>query len=447
MKVAVVSLSDASISEYAAVARANHESYCARHDYSYTHSTPQAERPAAWYKIPTILAAFEQGFEWVLWIDADAVFTSNESLGSLIAKSFGKDLLCRADEQGLNSGVMLLKNSKWVKQLLNTAWKQEDLIEHPWWEQAAIHRLLKEPTNENHVLYLAPSEINSYPDEWYDGCRIYHAVGEPEKKVSRVRIAAGAEMPEATPVWSHSGDRGDLLAALAVFAHKATPVDFCMFPAACTGYRMNERAARGLIPLLEVQPYIRSAYWAATPQGENMDVWRQRYRGGYNLADMQTEVFGCGFYPRDKAWITVPDPIKVAKVVIQRSPRYHNWMWGQVWKSILAEYRNEIIFVGHPEEHTEFCTYIGPVPYYPTHDYLHLAQVIAGACLFVGNQSSPFWVAEAYKQLSLLEVCVRIQNCHFERPGLIYGVNEFVRIPSRNDLERLRSENDARVMR
>jgi hypothetical protein len=114
---------------------------------------------------------------------------------------------------------------------------------------------------------------------------------------------------------------------------------------------------------------------------------------------------------------------------MHRSPRYHNWNFVPVWKRMWERYRGETVFVGSPGEHADFCWYVGPVPHYPTKDYLELAQVIAGCDLFVGNQSSPFWVAEALKKQVVLEACLSCQNCHFERNGFTYGVNDSTRLP------------------
>lgn len=443
MRIAVASVSTNEIAEYAEPAHANHKAYCERHGYAYVRGAVDPSRPASWSKIPTILAI---DAEYVLWIDADAVFTNPSIRIEEIIDQSNRNLVIRSDENGVNCGVMLWKKGKWAEQVLNAAWGMTEYINHPWWEQAAFQAILAH--NEQHVYHIEPQKLNAYSEEWQQGDFIFHAVGSPEHKAQRILgVLASSYDHTPTSIYSHSGDRGDLIASLAVHAHNRTPVDLCLFPSPRTGNRMTLQAAEGMIPLLEAQPYVRSAYWASTPQGVNMDVWRDNYKGGYNLADMQTEFFGCGFYPRDRAWIRVPDPKKVAKVVIQRSPRYHNWNFAEVWRNLIAEYRNEIVFVGLPHEHADFCTYIGPVAYYPTKDYLELAQVIAGACLFAGNQSSPFWVAEAYKQVVLLEASLQHRNCHFQRAGLIYGVNQYVDFPSRGDLERVKAENDARVTR
>ena len=88
-----------------------------------------------------------------------------------------------------------------------------------------------------------------------------------------------------------------------------------------------------------------------------------------------------------------------------------------------------MVFVGSPDEHFAFQQYAGPVSYHHTPDYLELAQVIAGADLFIGNQSSPFWVAEGLKAPTVLEVCLYCSNCHFDRDRVIYGRDRTVDLP------------------
>ena len=55
----------------------------------------------------------------------------------------------------------------------------------------------------------------------------------------------------------------------------------------------------------------------------------------------------------------------------------------------------------------------------PVKDFLEMASVIAGAKLFIGNQSFPFSLAEALKVNRLLEV-------HFQCPNVtVYGDKGF----------------------
>jgi ADP-heptose:LPS heptosyltransferase len=75
--------------------------------------------------------------------------------------------------------------------------------------------------------------------------------------------------------------------------------------------------------------------------------------------------------------------------------------------------------------------------YRPVRDFLEMASVIAGAKLFIGNQSFPFSLAEALKANRLLEV-------YFECPNVtVYGENgfDFSFQPQFEKLIRMRYEN------
>ena len=100
-----------------------------------------------------------------------------------------------------------------------------------------------------------------------------------------------------------------------------------------------------------------------------------------------------------------------------------------VWKRAWEKYWGDTVFVGAADEHADFCWYVGPVAYYPTKDYLELAQVIAGSDFYIDNQSPPFWAAEGLKKRLVLEACMSCQNCRFERRGFTYGVNEWCALP------------------
>lgn len=237
----------------------------------------------------------------------------------------------------------------------------------------------------------------------------------------------------AEKVFSHSGDAGDLIAALPTVKQLGGG-RLCLYPSRNTRECMTPVKAEAMRPLLEAQDYISGAEYSDRPSGINLDVWRGHYRHGHNIADMVCSAFQAPHYPRGVPWLTVPDVLRVARVVIHRSDRYHNWNFVPVWKRACDLYRNEMVFVGHPDEHARFCTHLGPVPYYATADFLELARVIAGAVLYIGNQSAPFWVAEGLKKPLVLEACLHCQNCHWERPKFIYGVNEHSRLPALAEL-------------
>jgi hypothetical protein len=63
-----------------------------------------------------------------------------------------------------------------------------------------------------------------------------------------------------------------------------------------------------------------------------------------------------------------------------------------------------------PDEHADFCQNFGHVEYRPTENLLQVAQLIAGSQMFIGNQSSPYWCAQAMHHRRILEVCLHVAD-------------------------------------
>ncbi len=225
--------------------------------------------------------------------------------------------------------------------------------------------------------------------------------------------------------FSHSGDLGDLIAHLPVVRAKGGG-RLVLTQTACTGRRMTPERAAAVAPLLERQRYVTGVEWAETPAGLDLDVWRGTYRVGMNLTDMACWCFNVYAPPRAEPWLEA-DPTRVAAVVFARSPRCRDpeFPWRRAWEM----YHTRAVFVGLSDEHAAFEAEVGPVAYHPTADYLALAGVIGGADLFVGNQSSPLWVAEGLKQRVLVETLRAADNCRWQRPGAVYGVGTASRLP------------------
>lgn len=99
------------------------------------------DRPVPWEKILCIQKAFEMGYEFVFWIDADAVIVDvSEDIRSVIKP--GRDIfLVRHFIDGgysPNTGVLLIRNTDKTKQILHDIWSMNNYINHIWWEQGAF---------------------------------------------------------------------------------------------------------------------------------------------------------------------------------------------------------------------------------------------------------------------------------------------------------------------
>jgi hypothetical protein len=89
-------------------------------------------------------------YELVAWLDADTLLVDGERDLELELRP-GRDLylvehtveLERGHRQvTANAGVMLLRGGPWAQRFLEAVWAQVDLLEHVWWENAALMRLL-----------------------------------------------------------------------------------------------------------------------------------------------------------------------------------------------------------------------------------------------------------------------------------------------------------------
>lgn len=180
---------------------------------------------------------------------------------------------------------------------------------------------------------------------------------------------------------------------MASFEKMGGDIDLVLYPAPG---RVREvftpQKVERIRPLLQMQSYISQVRYADDPEGIFLDDWRLHYRDDYNLSDMFASWLGLPHPERNKPWLTVDEPKRVADVVVHRSPRYR---WGSrfPWSKVSRAYCDRWVMVGSKEEHETFCREVAPIPYHPTSTLLDLARVIAGCKLFVGNQSMPYWVA------------------------------------------------------
>ena len=249
--------------------------------------------------------------------------------------------------------------------------------------------------------------------------------------------------------YRHSGTFGDLIYSLSVvrkmgagqFLVALENLENCV---AQYGYRPDEvdPMHRGrftyndyqlLKPLLKRQSYIYDigTWTQGTPEADtDLDRFRgvlfRGFEGNYVQAYHMT--FGLPFTPEvlNETWLTA-DPVRVAPIVINRTFRYRCPDGTGTWQTMLAEadiVRNGI-FVGNKDEHADFVRLTGfTVPYYETKDFKQLADVIAGADLFMGNQSAAYAIAIGLGQSTVLET-IKIKplannECYFPRDNCQY---------------------------
>ena len=130
------------------ISRPGLEAYAERHGWELVISkdADAQGRPPSWAKVP-LVADLLRRYELVAWLDADAVIADgSHDLASELR--FGRDLYlvehqhAATGEVTANAGVFMLRAGRWAEGFLFSVWAQADLIEHRWWDNAAVMRLL-----------------------------------------------------------------------------------------------------------------------------------------------------------------------------------------------------------------------------------------------------------------------------------------------------------------
>jgi len=175
--------------------------------------------------------------------------------------------------------------------------------------------------------------------------------------------------------------------------------------------RMTEKDAEFMRPFMEAQAYI-TKFDVLDPKNtaitHNLDKFRPLFVGhpGNYIA---TYCMAFGIKDpvtmkqiSDGPWLTVPNPkpIPGKPYVINRTARGFappgcNPAWTQ-WRENGVD--QESVFVGLPKEYDDFKQLTGwNLDYYPIKNMLELAEVIAGAEKFIGNQSVALSIAQGLR--------------------------------------------------
>lgn len=180
--IAVVSLYTAEIVDWASPVAARKKQWCERHGYPFIlhEQTLDETRPPAWSKIKALRKAMDDYPEvkWLFWSDADAI---NMNLSAMLEDALPADvpedvyLLMTSDQNGISSGQFFLRNCEASKRFLADVYEQTEVIQHPWWEQAAMMRLVSD--GKVTPLSLPKRWINSYDFEFRQGDAFVHLAG------------------------------------------------------------------------------------------------------------------------------------------------------------------------------------------------------------------------------------------------------------------------------
>lgn len=191
--------------------------------------------------------------------------------------------------------------------------------------------------------------------------------------------------------------------------------------------KFNEGGAKALMPLIESQPYIKEVkFYSGERVDYNLDLFR--YIGDLtykNLCESMLKTFGVPIEEMNKKWLFVEPKTKGKPVLINKTDRYLN---GTVdWMEFLEIYGPFMAFVGIDSEYEKFSKEYGTdIPFFQTSNFLELAQLISGCSIFIGNQSSPYAIAEGLKKDTIQVVCDECPNCIFPRENAMYLPNKYM---------------------
>jgi hypothetical protein len=195
-RVTVLTAYDSSFAAVGDLSRANKESYCRRHGYTFRLRAEGFDqtRPPAWSKVLFLLEELP-ACDWVFWPDADSL-VMNSSIPLTWFLDDASDLIVSRDRfSGLNTGCFFVKNSRRARAFLEQVYQQEQFIHHPVWENAAVNFLYARDPEVRRFLTVVPNKLfNGYvlDGSYAPGDFMVHFPGLQEREVLMKNYAAMA---------------------------------------------------------------------------------------------------------------------------------------------------------------------------------------------------------------------------------------------------------------
>lgn len=115
-------------------------------------------RPLAWQKVHAIDKVMRNGCNTLFWIDGDAIIMDYKEIPKTT-----KDIALTRDFNGINTGIMVIKNNNWTDNFFHRVANTTTYNFHPWWEQAAIIKYFEtELITRQHIEFINQQYYNSY---------------------------------------------------------------------------------------------------------------------------------------------------------------------------------------------------------------------------------------------------------------------------------------------
>lgn len=188
--------------------------YAEKHGYTYKEAGEEfwdRHRPIAWSKVQFLLSHLEKLEDGELvWLSDADVFITNPNLKiedhvlPLLPDS--KDLLFIYDAcHHLNSGNVLMRNSKWLRDFWKRVNERTDCIYHIWWENMAMIKELEENSGDKEKIQVTNQHkrFNSYLQGkegeplWEPGDFLVHFAGiyNPGQMESLIKDIENGKVP------------------------------------------------------------------------------------------------------------------------------------------------------------------------------------------------------------------------------------------------------------
>jgi hypothetical protein len=224
----------------------------------------------------------------------------------------------------------------------------------------------------------------------------------------------------------HSGDYGDIIAALPILkqqggGHLIIGPQHANVAGRVPRVAMTPERYAGIAPLLEQQSYIKSVRYSPNHNEAERDFSTFRF-GGWNQKDNLAEWQGrhLGRLELEQLpWIELPEFTWNGRVIVARTHRYHNPEFP--WKLIGDKYKDQLLFVGFPDEHQTMQQIMGrTIERANTANLLDVVRLIAGAKRVFTNQTVIWWIAAGLGKKTVQESWDKELNSIIPRRGFRY---------------------------
>ena len=210
--------------------------------------------------------------------------------------------------------------------------------------------------------------------------------------------------------FKHSGGRGDIVYALPAIKRLGGGTLYIDVSRSELSSPISSTDVSLFSELLCGEDYIeRVESWTSQRYDVDLDDFRLHLTRRRHLAESHALVIGRSV-DLSVPWLDAGRFTShgVAEIIVSRTPRFHGFV---DWRT-LSPFQDKVAFVGTRKEYTRFQLETGlAIRYEVTSSYVDLVKVILGSSLFVGNQSFPFSLAEAFKHPRVLEIFPDVPNC------------------------------------